>query len=93
MLKKGLKKPRKDDLDDGRVIADMHIDGVPRSIYRRFDLDKSRRKNDEKETIKLSKGELLKVVAGIGSSYLLFGIVFFGLLALLILFCIKVWLK
>lgn len=80
-------------MDDGRVIANMNIDGMPRSIIRRTSFDEFGKKKEKKEPIKLSKEEFKSILLGVVSSYIIFGVVVFGAFALFILFCIKVWFK
>ncbi len=88
------KKKKKDDfIDDGRVIANMNIDGMPRSNIRRTAFDEFGKTKEKKEQIQLSKGERRRVLLGVITSYLFFIVMVFGGFALFILFCIKVWFK
>lgn len=82
-----------DFFDDSRVIADMSIDGMPGSIFRRKPFGLFRQKNDNNEDVKLTKEQRRAIIKGIAASYIIFGVVFFGLFALFLLFCTKVWLK
>ncbi|NLM78502.1 MAG: hypothetical protein GX173_10510 [Ruminococcaceae bacterium] len=90
-------KKDKDFIDDNRVIANMDVDGMPRSVLRKA----PRPKNSDafgqyvkkKEPIKLTRAERRSVIWGMVSSYLLFGGIVFGAFALILLFCIKVWFR
>lgn len=87
------KKKKKDFQDDGRVIASMNVDGMPRSIIRRTSFDEFGKKKEKKEITKLSKKEYRSIVLGVISSYILFGVIVFGGFALFILFCTNIWFK
>ncbi|HHV58804.1 MAG TPA: hypothetical protein GXX49_00625 [Clostridiaceae bacterium] len=87
------KKNSNGDFDDGRVIANMDIDGIPPSIFKIFAFGRRKKKNDEKDAVKIANEEKRRIAAAIAFSYILFGIVFFGIFALFILFCLKVWFK
>ncbi len=86
------KDKKKAFVDDGRVIADMSVDGMPGPMFQR----KARRKQAKEKSepaVKLTGRERLNVFLGIISSYIVVGLVVFGGLALFILFCVKVWFK
>ncbi|TAH69521.1 MAG: hypothetical protein EWM47_06800 [Anaerolineaceae bacterium] len=91
------KKKKYDDfVDDGRVIANMNIDGMPRSTIKRTAFDefgKVKENNENKENVKLSKSERRSIILGVVTSYALFAVIVFGAFALFILFCINVWFK
>ena len=87
------KKKNHDFEDDGRVIANMNVDGMPRSIIRRKAFDEFGAKKEEKEPVHLEKGERFAVLGGVIASYLLYGLVFFGALALFIWFAVTYWFK
>lgn len=91
LLKKGKKK--NDFIDDGRVIANMNIDGMQRSTIKRTAFDEFGKSKENKENIKLSKKEHRRIVLGAMASYAVFGLIVFGAFALFILFCINVWFK
>lgn len=74
--------------DDGRVIADMSIDGIPGPMFRRKAYAGMKRTKSDSET-KLTRREHFNVFMGVLSSYLLIGLIVFGSLALFIL----LWLK
>lgn len=90
-----MKKRKKNDdfVDDGRVIANMNLDGMPRSIIRRTAFDEFGKVKEEKERVKLSRSERRSIILGIVTSYVLFALIVFGAFALFILFCINVWFK
>ncbi|MBP7176482.1 MAG: hypothetical protein KBA53_09785 [Thermoclostridium sp.] len=85
------KNDKNDFIDDGRVIADMNIDGMPGFMFKRKSFSKDNVNKKQAETI--SNDDRRTIAKAIASSYILFGVVFFGLLALFILFCTKVWFK
>ena len=86
------KKPEKF-VDDGRVIANMNIDGMPHSVFRRDSIDRMGKGKEKEEPVKIPKKERRSIILGMLSSYALFGIIVFGAFALFILFCVKVWFK
>ncbi|MDD4493680.1 MAG: hypothetical protein PHV32_04930 [Eubacteriales bacterium] len=88
-----IKKHKEEFFDDGRVIANMNIDGMPRTSFKRTAFDGIRKVKTKPEEAKLTKEERRSVIGGIVTSYILFGIIVFGAFALFILFCIKVWFK
>lgn len=90
-----LKKKEKmhDFVDDGRVIANMNVDGMPRSIFRRTAFDEFGKVKEKKEPVMLTKEERRSIFFGMLLSYLLFAVIVFGSFALFILFCINVWFK
>ncbi len=102
MSKKARKKKQYSD-DDGRTIANMNVDGMP---WFRGDpdgeADPSQNqpqggglaeggKNNEKIT--LSKKEGRAMMRGVLLAAFLVGAVFFGVIAIFILFCIYVWFR
>ena len=87
------KKKKKEFFDDGRVIANMNVEGMRRSIIRRRAFDEFGEIKEEKKTFKLSKEEMKSMILGMATSYIMFGIVVFGFFGLFILFCVKVWFK
>lgn len=96
LMRKKKKKKYDDFVDDGRVIANMNIDGMARSSIKRTAFDefgKTREGKESREKIKLSKSERRSIILGIIASYALFALVVFGAFALFILFCINVWFK
>jgi hypothetical protein len=94
MTGKPQEKKKKDVfVDDGRVIANMNVDGMPRSPFRRKAFDEFGARAEKREEIRLTRPEKRAVAGGVFLSYLLFGIIFFGGLALFIWFCVSVWFK
>ena len=87
------KKKKIDFIDDGRVIANMNVDGMPRSTVGRTAYDEFGKTKEKKENVKLSKRERRDIMLGVLSSYVLFAVIVFGAFALFILFCIYVWFK
>lgn len=79
-------------VDDGRVIADMSVDGMPGPLFPRKARRKQVREANQPQ-VKLTKKEYITTFLGMISSYVIFGLVVFGGFALFILFCIKVWFK
>ncbi|NLA95881.1 MAG: hypothetical protein GX838_03455 [Clostridiaceae bacterium] len=79
-------------VDDGRVIADMSVDGMPGPLFLRKARKQQAKVTDQLQ-VKLTKREYITTSLGMISSYVIFGLVVFGGFALFILFCIKVWFK
>ncbi|HHT64924.1 MAG: hypothetical protein ACOX25_00980 [Caldicoprobacterales bacterium] len=92
-MKSRKKKQTYEFVDDGRVIANMNIDGMPRSIIRRRAFDEFGMTSEKRETVKLTRRESWSVFFGTVASHVIFAIAVFGSLALFILFCIKVWFR
>lgn len=101
-----MKKRRETFIDDGRVIADMSIDGMPGSGFgakRTAPVSGFSSGASAEQTgfidingparLKRIRGERLSIIGGIVSSYVVFGLVVFGAFALFLLFCTKVWFK
>ena len=87
------KKQKEDFFDDGRVIANMNIDGKPGSLYRPKRFKSTTAEPKQKESVQLSKGDRRAIIKGIVTSYIIFGVLFFGLLAFFIVFATKVWFR
>ena len=89
------KKHKEEFFDDGRVIANMNVEGMPGSSFRfkRTAVNGTRKAKSGAEQENHTKEERTSVIGGIITSYLVFGIIVFGAFALFILFCIKVWFK
>ena len=81
------KQERVYDDDDGRVIADMNIEGMP--WYRK---DRKEKKPGQ-EPIDLTKEESRAITAGMLKAGFLVAGVFIGVYLLFILFCVFVWLR
>ena len=79
-VRENVKKRRKDDfVDDGRVIADMSIDGMPGTPPVPFGTVR-----EEPEPVKLTWKERISAYGGAYAAYALFGLVMFGGLGLVI---------
>lgn len=87
------KKTGSDFVDDGRVIADMSVDGMPPPLFGRKRPKTENGKDAKKAYASLSGREKRNILFGVISSYLFFGFFFFGALAMLLIFMIKVWFK
>lgn len=87
--------PKKNDfIDDGRVIANMNVEGMPGSVFRRRKaFDEFGMKAEKKEPVHLMRRERLAVFLGMMTSYLLYALAVFGALGLFIFFCIKIWFR
>lgn len=86
------KKRREYADDDGRVIADMSVEGMPRRVTRRCEevREKEKRKNN---TLDIDKSEKKSIIKGVLLAYAVLGLVLFGAAALFLLFCTKIWFK
>ena len=83
------------DDDDGRVIANMNVDGMPWSMR---DITARRRKSDERlqssqDFSDLTKEETRELVKGAMKAGLLIGGVFLVGAFLFILFCLFIWFR
>ena len=80
------------DDDDGRVIANMNVDGMPWSMS---DVLSRRRKSDEKlqSSSDFSDVDTREIVKGAVKAGLVIAGVFLVAAALFILFCIHVWFR
>ncbi|HHX29724.1 MAG TPA: hypothetical protein GX720_00675 [Clostridiaceae bacterium] len=87
------KDKKKEFADDGRVIADMSVDGMPGPLFWRRNAQARKARAEREPDVKLTPREYAGMILGIISSYLVFGLIVFGGFALFILFCIKVWFK
>lgn len=85
------KRTRQDYADDGRVIANMNVAGMPRSIVQRIAFDEFGVKRETRAPVSLADNERWAIISGIILSYLLYGLLFFGLLALFIWLAITFW--
>lgn len=97
-----MKKKRKDDFeDDGRVIANMNVDGMP-WYSGRSHLEKNTAKKTDlfgngaaKDAFpqKMSWRDQLAVMGGVMKAALLVAVVFAVVFTVFILFCVFVWFK
>lgn len=79
-------KKRQYDDDDGRVIANMNVDGMP--WYMR-----SPTVGHDSDFSDLEKSETREIVKGAVKAGLLIGSIFLAACALFILFCLFVWFR
>ncbi len=85
------RKRKQYDDDDGRVIANMNVDGMP---WFMSDALKNRRNTDaEGEQLDLTREESRALVKGAIKAGLLIAAVFVFAALLFILFCVHVWFK
>jgi hypothetical protein len=89
------KKKRDEWVDDGRVIANMDVDGMPYTFRRgaRRNRDAFGQKKKKGEPIDLTKKEKRAIAWGAASAYLLVMVVFVAGFGLFLLFASKVWMK
>lgn len=90
------KKNKPDFEDDGHVIANMNVDGMPGSVFRRHkpkSTDEFGRKPEKKDPIRLTGKEKGAIAWGVVLSYLLVALAIFGGLGLFILFSLKFWFR
>jgi len=89
------RRKRDEWVDDGRVIADMGVPGMPgmfgRSKKRRFDPFGERKR--KQEPVELTRREKRSIGLGAASAYLLFALVIIAFFGLFLLFCAKVWFR
>ncbi len=91
------RKNKKDDwVDDGRVIANMNVDGMPHTIYSkraRRGFDEFGEKKQKAEPLTLSKKEKRAIGRGVFIAYAIVALVFVTVFALFLVFCSKVWFR
>ena len=80
-------KRKKYDDDDGRVIANMNVDGMP------WYVDAARKKEASSQELDLTKEESKAVLWGTVKAGLLIASVFVVAALIFILFCIHVWFR
>ena len=86
-----MKKKKNDFYDDGRVIADMNVEGMP--WYQKNRADCQPDAGGKNNPVSLSHKEKRALVRGVLGASFTVGIIYFGVFALFILFCIYVWFK
>lgn len=84
------KRKKTYDDDDGRVIANMNVDGMPWYVE---DARKHRENLKENDFSDLTKGETWEIIKGTVKAGLLIGGVYLVAFLLFILFCVFVWFK
>ena len=80
-------KRKKYDDDDGRVIANMNVDGMP------WYVDAAKKKEVSSQELDLTKEESKAVLWGTVKAGLLIASVFVVAALIFILFCIHVWFR
>ena len=80
-------------VDDGRVIADMSLPGMPGSMLRRKPQAVLDEKDKTEEQEPLSKSERRSIILAVVSSHLTFTLAIIVLFTLFVLFCVHIWLK
>ncbi|HWS29443.1 MAG TPA: hypothetical protein VN512_04930 [Clostridia bacterium] len=89
------KKKKREWEDDGRVIADMNIEGMhgtPRLPMRKRRTDAFGQTAQKQEPLTLTKTERRAISRGIAFAYLAVLLVFVAVMTLVALFVAKVWL-
>jgi hypothetical protein len=74
--------------DDGRVIANMNIEGTPWYVDKNSEPESSLSNEPE-----LSRKEAFDLMKGALTAGLIIGIVFISIFFVFILFCTKIWFK
>ena len=95
-MQRAMAKRKKEEwVDDGRVIADMSVDGMPYTFRRgpRRNRDAFGQKKVKSEPIELTKKEKRSISLGAASAYILVAVVFIGGFGLFLLFCSRVWFR
>ena len=84
------RKPKERFVDDGRVIADMNVPGMPwyNEASRKPEI-----KTGKEQELDLTKKEKRAMVGGVVAAALLVTVLFAGIFFLFILFCTQVWFK
>lgn len=79
-------------VDDGRVVANMNVEGMP--WYSGVPETTAQQKNEKTEQpIELTGREKAAMMRGVMAATLLVAVVFVGVFALFILFCVYVWFR
>ena len=90
------KKPKKEEwVDDGRIIANMNVDGMPgtlrRPVRRRPERDAFGKVAQKPEPVALTKGEKKVISRGVTWAFVAVMLIFCALITLVALFVSKVW--
>ncbi|MDL2302544.1 hypothetical protein LJC58_09350 [Lachnospiraceae bacterium OttesenSCG-928-D06] len=87
-----MKKKKDEFVDDGRVVANMNVEGMAWHNPRVDSVPESRQKMPNvKERVELSAAESRAVMRGTLGAALLAGFCFLGGIALFIFFCTHIW--
>lgn len=90
----GKKRKKEEWVDDGRVIANMNVEGMPDVFYkrnRRKRFDEFGEVAEKPQPIKLTREERHAISRGVGFAFLAALLAFAALFTLFLLFCSKVW--
>ena len=85
-----------EDIDDGRVVASMNVDGMPWYSHGKVAStgdDGAEEKSLTDAPIKMTRRESIAFTFGVIKAALLVSLAFIGGLYLFILFCVNVWFK
>ena len=97
MREKRVKRAEKqNDIDDGRVIASMNVDGMPwysRGKEAAGGDDGTNENSLTDAPVKMTFRENIAFMSGVIKAALLVSLAFIGSLYLFILFCVNVWFK
>lgn len=85
------KKKREPFIDDGRVIANMNVEGMP--WYKGVPDTSDTNTSKEQIPIELTAKEKRAMMRGVMSAALLITFIFVAVFALFICFCVFVWFK
>ncbi|MGN1147952.1 MAG: hypothetical protein ACI4TB_05985 [Lachnospiraceae bacterium] len=83
------KKKREKFVDDGRTVANMNVEGMP--WYNPALSDTPDKEKKSSEPLELTGKETAAIMKGVLAAALLVALVFVGVFALFILFCVFVW--
>lgn len=90
------KKKKEKWVDDGRVIADMKVDGIKNSIYKsnhHKKPDETKKKQKKSYSVRLSRVERRAIVRGVIFAFFAALIVFVVIFTIIMLFFSNVWLS
>ena len=85
------KKKREPFVDDGRVIANMNVEGMP--LYKYIPDTSAAGASKEQPPIELTAQEKRAMMRGVMSAALLITFIFVAVFAAFICFCVFVWFK
>lgn len=82
-------------VDDGRVIANMNVEGMPwyNGVPKTDGDDTLQNSGVQPEPLELTRKEKASLMRGVMGAALLVGLVFAAVFTLFILFCVFVWFK
>ena len=87
-------KKKDEFVDDGRVIANMNVEGMPYPVWKkaRRAFDEFGRKKKPRDPVDLTKKEKRSIAWGVLTAYLTIGVVVVAIFFLFMLLITKVWL-